>query len=162
MNQRIVLMVLIIAAFVFYKKSHSNKIAFISNFSIRTTLSDYKVDQTTQIDKCSSQKKCIYIYVAPWCPACHDFLKQYSMIKNKLAEKNIGTLLVVGSDENRSKEVAMKEELGADAVLDTIQGDFRKQNGIDSFPYMIVTESENKVIAVGQSAVDFINKNINN
>ena len=65
-------------------------------------------------------------------------------------------------DANRSKEVAMKEELGADAVLDTVQGDFRKLNHVDSFPYVIVVEPNNKVIAVGQDGYNFMNKIINN
>lgn len=162
---RLISLILVIAAgaFVYKKfKQPALKDVSIAIHNLRGPLSDYKVDQGAQIDKCFvNRKNCVLIYVAPWCPACHDFLRQYPRINAELDKKNIGTLIIVGADDIRSKEVAFKEELGTNAILDTVDGDFRKKNVIESFPTILVTDSVGKVIANGSDSFKKINQFLN-
>jgi thiol-disulfide isomerase/thioredoxin len=160
-NRAVIAVLVIVASWFALQKFRHPKLNSVSLYQLRGPLSDYKVDQGPQIDKCLAYMNCVLVYVAPWCPACHEFLNQYSQIKGRLESKNVGSLLIVGADENRSKEVAMKEELGALAILDNINGDFRKTNGVDSFPHFIVIDPAGKILERGSAGVDFINATMN-
>lgn len=155
----------VIAAIVFfgkkYKKSHLQNVS-VSLYSLRGPLADYKVDQGPQIDKCFiGHKNCILIYVAPWCPACHSFIQQHATISSILEQKGIASLMIVGADDNRGKEIAFKEELGERAILDTVQGDFRKRNSVNSFPFFVMSDPSGHVVATGSDVINRINEVLN-
>ncbi len=163
-NRPVVIALFAVACAVgFFKfKGFSRKIGFVSMYQLRGPLSDYKVDQGPQIDKCLSRSQCVLMYVAPWCPACHQFLNDYQMIKTQLDLRNVGTLIIVGGDEIRAKEIDMKEELGAEAILDTPLNDFRTKNHIDMFPYFVVTNAKGEVFVQGNpDGFAYINKKMN-
>ena len=135
----------------------SSPITTVSLDAVRTQLSDSPVDQSAKIETCISKKRCVFIYVAPWCPACHQLLGQFERIKSGLARKDIGVLLVVGADDDRQKEIALRNQYDADAILDTTTGQFRKINKIDAFPTLIVMQPSGKVDAYGSAAITLLN-----
>lgn len=120
-------------------------------------LQTVNMDQNAKIDLCMAKSKCVFVYITPWCGACHSFLAQLDRIKPRLEQNNVGMLLVVGADEDRNKEVEMHDQYIENAILDTEAGDFMQQNEINMFPTLIVTESPGKVLAYGQSAETMLN-----
>ena len=158
MNRLLTIVLILALVFIVYRNINSPiPVSVIDTMIIRSGVTDSPIDQNARIDQCFSKTKCIFIYVAPWCPACHLFLKQYPNIKDHLAKKNIGTLIVVGADEDRQKEILLRNQFPEDAILDSIHADFRKTNQINAFPTFIVTHSNGQVEAFGASAVALLN-----
>ena len=82
---------------------------------------------------------------------------QFERIKSGLAKKEVGVLIVVGADDDRQKEIALRNQYDADAILDTTTGQFRKINKINAFPTLIVMQPNGKVDAYGSAAITLLN-----
>lgn len=110
---------------------------------------------------CRAQKTCVIAYVAPWCPACHQFLSHLPEIRKRFAARDTGLLLVVGAEADMQKKVDFVKQLGAEAVLDAPGDTFRKAHKVEYFPTFIVTDSDGSVIASGQKGRSKVNELMN-
>lgn len=110
---------------------------------------------------CLKAKHCLVAYVAPWCPACHQFISQNQNFKALFQQKGIELMYIVGADKVREKEVEMKNNLGEAAVLDTPTHLFRKIHNVNYFPTVYFMAADGKVKAQGSDAYDELNKLLN-
>ncbi len=110
----------------------------------------------TAVDPCLNRPKCFYLYVAPWCPHCHEFLPHVAEIReNWRAPNRPGLKIVIGWD----KPAAIREmatQIGAPTFVDDGEG-FRKSLNIDSVPYFVVVDKNRQVIARGDDAFHRLN-----
>ena len=110
---------------------------------------------------CLQASHCLVAYVAPWCPACHQFISQNQKFKSQFQQKDIEILYIVGADKNRENEVEMKNSLGETAALDTPTHAFQKTHRVNSFPTIYYLSTDGKVKAQGSDAIGELNKVLN-
>ena len=144
--------VLFSAGFGVYKYATQPKIKRVSFAAIESQV---------EYANCQQQKSCFVVYVAPWCPACHQFISNYKQHKDIFKAKGLGFVYIVGADENRQKEIDMQISLAPEAVLDSADHAFLKHHRIKSFPTVLLVNKAWKVLKQGQLAYDFINERMN-
>lgn len=121
------------------------------------------VDQSNlePVKACRAQKTCVIAYVAPWCPACHQFVSKLAQVREKLASRDTGLLLIVGAESDMQKKVDFVTQLAPTAVLDAPGDTFLKAHKVGYFPTFIVTESDGTVIAGGKKGRDKLTELLN-
>lgn len=89
---------------------------------------------------CLTKPKCVFVYVAPWCPACHATRPTIQALATEWkSASDIGITVVVGKDEPaKLRETAAQFEQGAFLDLD---GSFHKSAKVEGVPYWLVVES---------------------
>ncbi|MES2965677.1 MAG: redoxin family protein [Bdellovibrionota bacterium] len=132
----------------------------LANRNGNTSVNFGTVDQSDQapVKACRAQKTCVIAYVAPWCPACHQFVSRIPLYRDRLAAKEVGLLLVVGAEDDMQKKVDFVKQLGPLAVLDSPGDAFRKAHKVEYFPTFIVTDSNGDVIADGRKGQKKLNE----
>lgn len=111
---------------------------------------------TQPVEDCQSKKTCFIVYVAPWCGACQMFMERhFSPMSNKIAQKDLGLLVIVGADAP-AKNSDHAKKIGPLASTDT-NDEFLKKNKIEYFPFFIVT-SAGHVTHHGRPALDWLNE----
>lgn len=110
------------------------------------------------VGECQAESKCLTIYLAPWCPACHAYIKnQHSQVVAAAKEKGVGILLVSGGDEaEKVREYA--KTLGRTAATDETDS-FRTRNRINFFPFFILSQN-GQVTHHGRSVYDWMNSEL--
>jgi thiol-disulfide isomerase/thioredoxin len=115
------------------------------------------IDQT---DPCVDRPYCVYLYVAPWCPHCKEFLPHISQIRGFWQDSSRpGLKVVIGWDKMPAiQEMATQIEPPRFADESEI---FRKSLGLKSVPYLLVVDNHRQIVAQGSAAVDWLNDEIN-
>lgn len=152
MRKIIFTVLVVVAVFSIYKKVTQQKVKQVDFTSIESNV---------EYTNCLQQKDCLVVYVAPWCPACHQFISNYRQYKDAFKSKGLGFVYVVGADENRQKEIDMKDSLAPEAVLDTVDHAFQKQHKINSFPTIMLVDKTGKVLKQGEEVFNFMNDRLN-
>jgi len=99
-------------------------------------------------DACYGKPKCVFVYVAPWCPACNASVEVIQAMHQRWnlsgAVRTHGIRAVVGRDKpDRNQEKA--SELGVFATVDR-DDRFAQTQVIDSFPTWIVVDAQGKTL----------------
>jgi thiol-disulfide isomerase/thioredoxin len=111
-------------------------------------------------DPCAGRERCVFVYMAPWCPAC----KQTMPIVNQLREAwkeqdHPGLMVVIGNGKTDQLE-SMAKQVGAPVYLDK-EDKFMRATGVRHFPYFIVVDDKKNILASGHSARGWIEKEMN-
>jgi thiol-disulfide isomerase/thioredoxin len=150
-------MFLVLAGFFFQKVWNRPAIPYVELESL------YKVseEQKKPVETCLSQQQCVFVYVAPWCPACHSFLQEFEQIKNMLAAQSVGMVIVVGAEKEEQKKIDLQAKYPQYAVLDTTDNEFMKKHKVAHYPYFIVAGPDRRVYHTDRSATNFMEDKIN-
>lgn len=71
------------------------------------------------VDECLNRDACIVVYLAPWCPHCHDAIGVIHALREKTrTSTRLGLRVVVGADTEANLE-KMAQEIGGVVFLDT-------------------------------------------
>jgi hypothetical protein len=96
-----------------------------------------------EVGRCASGRKCLVVYVAPWCGPCRSSLAGDAALADHLRSKGIETTFVVGMDQpDRCAE--MVRALGRDAVIDP-DGSWAKKAGVRGVPHFLVVDAVGSV-----------------
>jgi thiol-disulfide isomerase/thioredoxin len=95
---------------------------------------------STYGDACFEKKRCLVLYVAPWCGACRSDVAFVNELSQQLKSNlNVGLKVIIGSAELPDLQ-QFAREYRAPALLDAA-GEVRQALGVRSFPsYFWVTE----------------------
>jgi len=94
-------------------------------------------------DPCVTKKKCLIVYVTPWCPACNSSEALIKRIRDDFKNSpEYGMMIVIGVASQ--PELAGKAlDLGENTFLDT-ENKFRKAAKIYAYPtWMVVDQNYN-------------------
>jgi thioredoxin-related protein len=152
MKYRLFAVFIFAVAFGIYKKAKQNSVKEVSFASIESNV---------EYTNCLQQKDCFVVYVAPWCPACHQFISYYQQHKDLFKSKGLGFVYVVGADESRQNEIDMKNSLAPEGVLDTAEHAFLKRHKINSFPTILQVNKTGKVLKQGEDVYAYMNDRLN-
>ncbi len=84
--------------------------------------------------------KCLTVYVAPWCGACHMASPVILQLRRYLASRGVATRIIVGMDEPAAVR-SFARAFGPDTLLDPA-GDLR----VDGTPYFFVTDPHGRIL----------------
>jgi thiol-disulfide isomerase/thioredoxin len=90
-------------------------------------------------------KKCLTIYVAPWCPACKQLKPTIISLKNQLEIEGMEVKVIVGNDSQKATEKYASDYPFA-TLLDA-NGKFFKKTKMKGVPFFLVSNSKGKVIS---------------
>ncbi len=114
----------------------------------RETLKVHNQDEFSSVSgklggRCGS-KKCITIYVAPWCPACQKLKPTIISLKNQLEKEGMEVKVIVGKDSQKETE-KYASDYPFPTLLDADGKFFRKtkQSGV---PFFLVSNNKGKII----------------
>lgn len=124
-------------------------------------ISQISDSQKKSVDSCLKFSSCVFVYVAPWCPGCHAFLGDFNMVKDRLNQRSVGIVVVIGAEKEEAKKIELHNRFAADSVLDTPENSFQKQNKVNFYPYYIAVDSQRRVKYTGQRAGKFIEDTVN-
>ncbi len=99
-------------------------------------------------DACYGKPKCVFVYVAPWCPACNASIEVIQAMHQRWNLSSTvtthGIRAVVGQDKpDKNQEKA--RELGSFATVDQ-DGRFAKTQVIEGYPTWIVVDAQGKTL----------------
>lgn len=98
-------------------------------------------------EPCYGKPACVFVYVAPWCPACNASTEVIQAMHQKWNQSSSvqshGIRVVVGQDKPEKNDEKARE-LGTFATVDR-DGHFAKTQLIDSYPTWIVVDARGKV-----------------
>ena len=132
--------VIVILGLVGYKLATRPKVA-------RVDFNSVSQENLAPVEACRAKQTCVIAYVAPWCGACHQFISQLPLVKERLTAKDVGLVFVVGAEDDMQKKVDFVDRLKPLAVLDSSGDGFRRGHKIDFFPSFIITDGDGAVIA---------------
>ncbi len=84
--------------------------------------------------------KCLTVYVAPWCGACHMATPLILELRRYLSSRGVATRIVVGMDEPAAVRQYAKA-FGPDTLMDPA-GDLR----VDGTPYFFVSDGNGRIL----------------
>lgn len=96
-------------------------------------------------DPCFGMERCVLVYVAPWCPACHqsiDFLNDVASRVKRTGK--IGMKVIIGMDTH-DKNAEMSKLFTTQTFLDD-DGKFRAALGVSSVPTAWVADGNGKIL----------------
>ena len=94
----------------------------------------------TSLSSCPT-RKCLTVYVAPWCPTCRAASPLIKSLRDYLFKKHIDTRIVVGMDQP-SEIRKYAEKYGPQTLLDP-SGDLR----VDGVPHFTVSNARGDILA---------------
>ncbi len=89
-------------------------------------------------------KKCLTVYVAPWCPACKALKPTIISLKNQLEIEGMEVKVIVGQDSQKTTE-KYASDYPFPTLLDA-DGKFFKKTKQSGVPFFLVSNSKGKVI----------------
>ena len=115
----------------------------------RETLIVHNQDEFSSVSgklggRCTS-KKCLTVYVAPWCPACKKLKPTIISMKNQLEIEGMEVKVVVGNDSQKATE-KYASSYPFPTLLDA-DGKFFKKAKQSGVPFFLVSNSKGKVIS---------------
>ncbi len=93
--------------------------------------------------RCTS-KKCLTVYVAPWCPACKKLKPTIISLKDQLESEGMEVKIIVGQDSL----VATKKYASTypfPTLLDA-EGDFFDKTKKTGVPFFLVSDNKGKIV----------------
>ncbi len=90
-------------------------------------------------------KKCLTVYVAPWCPACKQLKPTIISLKNQLEIEGMEVKVVVGNDSQKATE-KYASDYPFPTLLDA-DGKFFKKTKKKGVPFFLVSNSKGKIIS---------------
>lgn len=109
---------------------------------------------------CAGREYCVFVYMAPWCPACKAAIPLVSDLRNFWRDNDRpGMMVIIGNGKPDALE-AMARLMGSPVFLDK-QDKFLHAAGVRHFPYFIVVDKEKNILARGQAAQRWVEQEIN-
>lgn len=131
-----IIFVILVLAFVAY----SYRPRFVETAHLTRTPSSAKTE-----NECFYKRKCVAVYLAPWCPACQKTTEIVKELKADLKNSpDIEVIAVVGSD-SQAKIQQMAEQIGENTYMD-LDGSFGNSAGVKSLPTWLVVTPAKKII----------------
>jgi len=116
--------------------------------------------EVSDADPCQDRTYCLYLYVAPWCPACHEFLPHVPEIRKFWQDgSRPGLKVIVGWDKEPALD-EMAAQIGPPIFADE-SAIFRKSLKFRGVPYFMVVNQRHQIIAQGSAALAWLNGEIN-
>lgn len=107
-------------------------------------------------ETCFDKPKCVLVYLAPWCPYCHNGIPVIQALQTKFKDSpDVGLIVVIGSDQLEKLET-MASLIGPHTFVDP-QKTVSKAIGVESLPTWVVISSKRKIV----NRVSGINMNVN-
>ncbi len=97
-------------------------------------------------------KKCLTVYLAPWCPSCHRAHGMIISLVKELEKEGVVTTVVLGMDANE-KLIPYAQSFPFPVLLDDGQAYFKKLGG-GGVPFFAVSNGKGKIIARHSGAYD--------
>lgn len=94
--------------------------------------------------RCGS-KKCLTVYVAPWCPACKTLKPTIISMKKEVEAEGVEVRIIVGQDSQKATE-KYASSYPFPTLLDA-DGKFFKKAKQKGVPFFLVSNSKGKVIS---------------
>lgn len=115
----------------------------------RETLEVHNQDEFSSVSgklggRCAT-KKCLTVYVAPWCPACKKLKPTIISMKNQLEIEGMEVKVIVGQDSLK----ATKKYASAypfPTLLDA-EGDYFNKSKKKGVPFFLVSDSKGEIVS---------------
>lgn len=104
---------------------------------------EYSASTETVGGRCY-EKKCLTVYVAPWCPACKGLKPTIVALREALVDEGVDVKVVVGNDSPKNT-TAYAKTYPFPVYLDA-NSSFYNKAGIRGVPNFIVTNREGGII----------------
>ncbi len=111
-------------------------------------------------DPCENREYCVYVYLAPWCPHCQDWLSTLAICRNALKPMDRPGLKVIIGDDKKDAINGMAAQVGPPVYLD-IDNKFLHALHIHSFPDFIVVDGTQHVVASGEDGNRWVVDKVN-
>ncbi|MBF0503725.1 MAG: hypothetical protein HQL14_01360 [Candidatus Omnitrophica bacterium] len=103
---------------------------------------------------------CVYIYLAPWCPHCRELLPVITDYRSSWkADDRPGLKVIVGNGERQAIN-EMAARISPPVYLD-FHDQFLKALHVKYFPYFVIVDRNQSVIASGEDAFHWVENEIN-
>lgn len=132
-NNVIAIVIILVAAFMYRHRI----ISWITPRHIPSTL--------VKSGNCEGKKLCGIIYLAPWCPACHQYQPMIvSALANFKNNDEHGIQIIMGMEIQIGENERVAREIGADVIIDHDRK-YAKMMNISYFPTFLVADQNHKV-----------------
>jgi hypothetical protein len=113
------------------------------------TLAPYSKNSSFAVFKngpCEGRDRCVFVYFAPWCPACKGVLNEIRKVRDAWKNNSArpGMMIVVGNAEEDALN-GMAEQIGPPVFLDT-KDIFLKALHVKSLPYFIIIDAQQNIL----------------
>jgi hypothetical protein len=95
-------------------------------------------------DPCAGARRCVIVYLTPWCPACKQAKPLIKQLRSRL-ESGTRMKVVIGQGE-RSRAREMAVEIGGAVFFDP-EGDYYRAMKGTGVPYWITVDARQRVLA---------------
>jgi hypothetical protein len=161
MKIRDLIIVIVVLGFVGWKIFYHPAFPSIANDYLATYLVYGESNAPYIQDPCENRDHCVYLYLAPWCPHCRDFLPYITDFRNYWKSMDRPGLKVIVGNGKKDAINEMASHIGPPVYLD-FHDKFLQAVHVNSFPYVVVVGADQRVIASGsEDGINWINKEIN-
>lgn len=110
---------------------------------------------------CDGRDHCVYIYLAPWCPHCREFLSEITEFRVYWKAMDRPGLKIIVGDDKKDAINEMAATINPPVYLD-FSNKFLRAVHLHSFPYIFIVDANQHIIVSGNDdSIDWINKEIN-
>jgi thiol-disulfide isomerase/thioredoxin len=95
-------------------------------------------------DPCAKARRCVVVYLAPWCPACRQAKPHVKALRARLPAGAAMKVVIGQAERSRSQEMA--GEVGGAVFFDP-DGDYYKAIKGTGIPYWMVLDADQHVTA---------------
>lgn len=110
----------------------------------RLTAEGAPTGESGSAERCTGEKGCLIVYVAPWCGPCKQSLPHDRALADLVKTRGIETTFVVGMD-SLPKCQEMARAIGREVLVDE-KGTWARKMGISGVPHFLVTNTNGKVL----------------
>jgi thiol-disulfide isomerase/thioredoxin len=97
-------------------------------------------------DPCTGKKRCLIIYVATWCPACHASIPFIQGLQKDLENNpEVGFKIIVGGGAGEEQLYGMARQIQGNVFLDS-QGQFHRRVRIGSVPHWWLIDDQGQIL----------------
>ena len=114
--------------------------SYLGDVRLASTASAYGVNA----DPCDGKERCIVIYFATWCPACHASVPFVSGLQKYKLKPQGGLKIIVGGGSH-SEQAEMARKIGGLVFFDS-DGKFNSKLGSFSVPHKWLVDKNGKVL----------------
>ncbi len=154
------LIIVLVLGLMVWKGCYHPKFPEIATEYLNTYSSVETEDISATPKPCTGRDHCVYVYLAAWCPHCRDLISNIHDFRNYWKAKDRpGLIVIVGNDKQNAIE-SMARSVGEPVFLD-VQDKFRKKFHINFFPYFMVVDSKQQIVATRTDGMQWVDNEIN-
>ena len=123
------------------------------------TLDKGFLSSVAKLDSCAGKKTCLFVYVAPWCPACKSMEPVFRLFVNKNANSVHGTKIVVGQGKTSEDNASMAKLYGEAGFVDEGNA-YHEKLKVRHYPTIIHLDASGRILARDNDALQWAATNI--